>query len=102
MRWVLDTDPPVIKLSSPKDGAMVNRKAVTLQGRTQGRSTLNARNRKTGDSIGGTAAADGTFSLSLPIAGGTNPIRLTATDPAGNTSTRPDASGAGPASSARR
>jgi len=84
VRWVLDKDPPVIKLASPKDGAMVNRKAVTLQGRTQGRSTLNARNMKTGESIGGTAAPDGTFSLSLPIAGGTNPIRLSATDPAGN------------------
>jgi hypothetical protein len=84
VRWVLDKDPPVIKLASPKDGAMVNRKAVTLDGRTQGRSTMNARNMKTGESIGGTAAADGTFSLSLPIAGGTNPIRLTATDPAGN------------------
>jgi Glucodextranase, domain B len=84
VRWVLDKDPPVIKLASPKDGAKINRKAVTLQGRTQGRSTLNARNVKTGESIGGTAASDGTFSLSLPIAGGTNPIRLTATDPAGN------------------
>jgi Glucodextranase, domain B len=83
-RWVLDVDPPVIKLSSPKDGAMVNRKAVTLQGRTQGRSTLNARNMKTGESIGGTAAADGTFSLSLPLASGSNPIRFSATDPAGN------------------
>jgi Glucodextranase, domain B len=84
VRWVLDKDPPVIKLSTPKDGAMINRKAVALEGRTQGRSTLNARNMKTGESIGGTAATDGTFSLSLPIAGGTNPIRLIATDPAGN------------------
>ena len=87
VRYVLDIDPPVIKLSSPKDGAMINRKAVTLQGRTQGRSTLNARNGKTGESIGGTAASDGTFSLSLPIASGSNPVRFTATDPAGNTNT---------------
>ncbi len=84
VRWVLDTDPPVIKLTSPKDGAKINAQAVTLKGRTQGRSTLNARNMKTGQSIGGTAAADGTFSLSLPIDSGTNPIRLTVTDPAGN------------------
>lgn len=84
-RWVLDTDPPAIRLTSPKDGALVNRKAVTLEGRTQGRSTLNARNSKTGESIGGTAASDGTFSLSLPLTSGSNPIRLTATDPAGNT-----------------
>lgn len=84
-RWVLDTDPPAIRLTSPKDGALVNRKAVTLEGRTQGRSTVNARNTKTGESIGGTAAGDGTFSLSLPLTSGSNPIRLTATDPAGNT-----------------
>jgi hypothetical protein len=43
---------------------------------------------KTGESIGGTAAPDGTFSLSLPIASGTNVIRFTATDPAGNTKTQ--------------
>ena len=83
-RWVLDTDPPAIRLTSPKDGALVNRKAVTLEGRTQGRSTVNARNTKTGESIGGTAAGDGTFSLSVPLTSGSNPIRLTATDPAGN------------------
>jgi hypothetical protein len=88
VRWVLDVDPPVIKLSSPKDGAMINRKAVVLEGRTQGRSTLSARNLKTDESIGGTAAADGTFALSLPIASGSNVIRFTATDPAGNTRTQ--------------
>ena len=52
---------------------MVNRKAVTLEGRTQGRSTLIARNTKTGESIGGTAAGDGTFSLSLPLTSGRQP-----------------------------
>jgi hypothetical protein len=88
VRWVLDNDVPAIRLASPKDGATVNRKAVTLQGRTQGRSTINARNNKTGDSIGGTASSDGTFSLNLPLTGGSNPIKLTVTDPAGNTSTQ--------------
>ncbi len=87
-RWVLDNDAPAIRLASPKDGATVNRKAVTLQGRTQGRSTINARNNKTGDSIGGTADSDGTFSLSLPLTGGSNPIKVTVTDPAGNSSTQ--------------
>jgi Glucodextranase, domain B len=84
-RWVLDTNPPAIRLISPKDGALINRKAVTLEGRTQGRSTLQVRNTKTGESIGGTAATDGTFSLSLPLTSGSNPIKITATDPAGNT-----------------
>jgi Glucodextranase, domain B/Bacterial Ig-like domain (group 1) len=83
-RWVLDTTAPAIRLISPKDGALINRKAVALEGRTQGRSTLQIRNTKTGESIGGTAASDGTFSLSVPLTSGTNPIRITATDPAGN------------------
>jgi hypothetical protein len=87
VRWVLDTVPPTIRVISPKDGAMINRSAVTLEGRTQGRSTINARNTKTGESIGGTAAADGTFSLSVPITSGSNPIRISATDPAGNAQT---------------
>ncbi len=83
-RWILDTNPPGIKLSAPRDGAVVNRKAVTLEGRSQARSTIIARNQKTGDSITGTAAADGTFSLSLPIASGANKLLIAVTDPAGN------------------
>jgi hypothetical protein len=83
-RWILDTNPPGIKLASPRDGAVINRKAVTLEGRSQARSTLIVRNEKTGDSITGTAAADGTFSLSLPISTGANKLRISATDPAGN------------------
>jgi hypothetical protein len=84
VRYVLDTSKPAIKLESPRDGAVVNRKAVDLQGRTQGRSSLQARNEDTGDSIGGTADGDGAFALRLPIARGGNRITITATDPAGN------------------
>lgn len=83
-RWILDTNPPGIKLTSPKDGAEINRKAVTLQGRTQARSTILIRNTKTNESISGTAAADGTFSLAVPIASGSNVIHIAVTDPAGN------------------
>ena len=74
-RWILDKNPPGIKLSSPKDGAEINRKAVSLDGRTQARSTILVRNQKTGKSISGTAAADGTFSLSVPITNGSNLIQ---------------------------
>ncbi|MBA2300711.1 MAG: hypothetical protein H0W22_08080 [Chloroflexi bacterium] len=84
VRWVLDLSKPPIRLSAPKDGAVINRKAVTLEGRTQGRTTLIARNQETGESVSGTAANDGTFALSLPIATGGNPLKITATDPAGN------------------
>lgn len=84
VRYVLDETEPGIKIASPKDGATVNRKAVDIEGRTQARSTLLARNADTGDSIGGTAGTDGAFSLSLPLDRGRNRITLTATDPAGN------------------
>ncbi len=84
VRYVLDTTKPAIKLSSPKDGAEINRKSVDLEGRSQGRSTLIARNQTTGDSIVGNADGDGHFTLTLPLAAGTNQIVITATDPAGN------------------
>ena len=83
-RWILDTNPPGIKLTSPKDGAEINRKAVTVEGRTQARSTIIIRNTKTNESISGTAAADGTFSLPIPITTGSNVIHIAITDPAGN------------------
>lgn len=84
VRYVLDQSKPPIKLSAPKDGATVNRKAIDLEGRSQARATLIARNEKNGTSIAGTAAADGSFTLSLPLASGSNVIRITSTDPAGN------------------
>ncbi len=84
VRFIQDKSKPAIKISSPKDRATVNRKAVDLEGKTQGRSAIIARNRDTGDSIAGTAAADGTFSLKLPLTQGSNRITLTITDPAGN------------------
>ena len=86
VRFVLDTKKPAIKLTAPRNGAIINRKSVDLEGRSQGRSTLIARNQTTGDSIVGTADADGQFVLKLPIDMGLNQITITATDPAGNVS----------------
>ena len=83
-RYVLDQGKPKISISSPKDGATVNGKKVILKGKVQGRSTLLARNDDNDASISGTAAADGTFQLSLALTTGTNHITITATDPAGN------------------
>jgi hypothetical protein len=82
--FVLDVAEPKITLTSPKDGATVNRAAVDLVGKTQGRTTLVARNDANNASVTGLAAADGAFKLTLPLEGGTNAITITATDPAGN------------------
>ena len=84
IRYVLDKSKPKIKITSPKDNAKVNRKAVEIKGTTQSRATLIARNESNETSVSGQAEADGTFTLSLPIRAGTNHITITATDPAGN------------------
>ena len=84
VRYVLDATPPKITITSPKDNAVVNGKAVTIKGKTQARTTLLARNDANGSSIAGTAEADGTFTLSLALSPGVNTIAITGTDPAGN------------------
>ena len=84
VRYVRDNAPPKITVTSPKDNAIVNGKAVTIKGKTQARTTLLARNEANGSSIGGTAGADGTFALSLALSDGVNKIKITGTDPAGN------------------
>lgn len=84
VRYVFDLVKPPITVESPKDGAVVNGKAVTIKGKTQGRSTVIARNAKNGSSITGTAGSDGLFELSLALATGENDITIESTDPAGN------------------
>jgi Glucodextranase, domain B len=85
--FVLDTAIPKITLTSPRNGGTVNRPAVDLVGKTQSRSALVARNEANNSSVTGSAAADGTFKLTLPLEAGTNGITITATDPAGNVGT---------------
>lgn len=82
--FILDTEPPPIALTSPKDGATVNSETVTLTGTSQPRTTLLARNEANGTSISGQAGTDGGFALDLPLVAGSNSIRITGTDPAGN------------------
>jgi hypothetical protein len=84
VRYVFDAAPPKLTVTSPKNNAVVNGKAVTIKGKTQARTTLLARNDANGSTIASTAAADGTFSLSLALSGGVNKITITGTDPAGN------------------
>jgi Glucodextranase, domain B len=84
---VLDTSKPKITVSSPEDGATVNGETVTITGKTQGRSTVVARNEANGTAATATAGGDGTFTMEVPISSGTNGIALTATDLAGNVGT---------------
>ena len=84
VRYVLDQAPAKITINSPKEGAVVNGETVDIVGKTQARSTLIAHNAANGASVTGTAATDGTFTLSLALGTGINQITITGTDPAGN------------------
>jgi hypothetical protein len=84
VRYVFDNVPPKITITTPKNGATVNGKAVDIKGKTQARTTLLARNDGNGSSFGATAESDGTFALSVSIDVGSNVIAITGTDPAGN------------------
>lgn len=86
VRYVLDQTPSKITIASPKDGAVVNGLTVQINGKSQGRSTLVARNAANGSSISTKAGGDGLFTLDLPLSTGTNEIAITCTDPAGNVS----------------
>jgi Glucodextranase, domain B len=83
--YVLDKTPPPLTLTAPRNGATVNRDAVAITGRTQARSDIVVRNADSNQTATGVAATDGTFSVSIPLAAGSNEISVTATDPAGNT-----------------
>ena len=87
VRYVLDTTPPKIAITSPKNGATINGNVVELKGKVQALSTLIARNTANGTAVNGEAAVDGTFDIKVPLATGSNKIGISATDPAGNNAT---------------
>ncbi|HEX5590506.1 MAG TPA: hypothetical protein VFX65_09475 [Candidatus Limnocylindrales bacterium] len=82
--FIMDAEPPNFVLSTPQNGATINRPNVAIQGTTQPRTTILARNEANGASITGLAGPDGAFVLDLPLEPGPNGIRITGRDPAGN------------------
>ncbi len=84
---VFDNVPPAIILSAPKDGAVVNGSTVTVSGRTQTGSTVVVRNDNTRQSTTA-VATNALFSIEVALGPGTNHLTVTATDPAGNTTTK--------------
>jgi hypothetical protein len=85
--YVLDTTKPKITIASPTDKSTVNGPSVTIAGKTQGRSTVTARNEANGHTAIGVADGTGSFQVVLALSDGTNAITLTAVDPAGNAAT---------------
>lgn len=82
--YILDKVKPKVTITAPKANAVVNAKVVQIVGKTQGRSTLNIHNATTNSTVTGAADANGAFSIGIAIGTGTNTIKVTATDPAGN------------------
>jgi Glucodextranase, domain B len=85
--WILDTAPPKITVTSPRNNAAVDTFEVTIKGKTQAGTSLVALNAANATSISSVAARDGTFEFGLPLAAGANAIQITGTDPAGNVGT---------------
>jgi hypothetical protein len=85
---VLDQDPPKITISSPKQNATIGDRTVTIIGTTQANSDVVAHNTTNGTTVAGQADGDGAFSIQLAIQQGPNDIDITATDPAGNSTTK--------------
>lgn len=84
--YVLDTTPPSIKITSPRQNASVNAGTVTISGQTDPKATLVVSNRRVsgGGVTSTTAGDDGSWSASMPIVAGSNTIVISATDEAGN------------------
>ncbi len=86
--YVLDTEDPKVTITSPAEGATINREAVEVSGKTQPLSAIQARNEANGSTVTATALEDGSFTLEVPLAAGPNGITVRATDPAGNEATK--------------
>ena len=86
--WVLDTVPPKVTIIAPKDGASVAKNSVKIRGKTQARSTVLVRNDRNGATASTTADQDGLFEVSIGVGTGANPVTVTATDLAGNATSK--------------
>jgi hypothetical protein len=84
IRVNFDDQPPVLKITTPKDNSKATADQVTVSGTTQAASTIAVRNQLTGGSANTLAAASGSFKVGIDVGNGSNPLSITATDPAGN------------------
>jgi hypothetical protein len=67
VRYVLDQAGAKITIYSPEEGSVVNGATVEINGKTQARATLIARNAANGASTSATAGTDGLFTLTRGI-----------------------------------
>jgi Glucodextranase, domain B len=82
-----DGSAPTVDVSAPLDDEVTSASSVTVTGRTEGGTSLHVHNTTAGTAANATAGTDGTFSVSVPLIAGDNTLVVTATDPAGNSTT---------------
>ena len=85
---VRDTSPPALTISAPKPGAIMNGDSVTVTGKTDKDIDVQVRNETTGTIEGGRSTTKGAFSVGITLRDGTNVLTITATDGAGNQTTK--------------
>ena len=88
--YIMDTAPPKLSIESPVGGASVTASALEVSGSCDAGSTVTIRNEQvTGGAFNSqVVGTDGKFKLTVPVIAGPNKLDLTATDQAGNTSSK--------------
>lgn len=81
---VRDTTAPALTISAPTPGAIMNGDSVTVTGKTDKDIDVQVRNETTGTIEGGRSTTKGAFSIKITLRDGTNLLTITATDGAGN------------------
>jgi bacillopeptidase F len=85
---VRDTTPPALTITTPTPGEIMNGDSVTVTGKTDKDIDVQVRNETTGTIESGRSTAKGAFSIGITLRNGTNLLTITATDQAGNPTTK--------------
>jgi hypothetical protein len=81
---VRDTSAPSLTVTAPTPGAIMDGDSVTVTGKTDKDIDVQVRNETTGTIDSGRSTTKGAFSIAITLRDGTNVLTITATDGAGN------------------
>ena len=81
---VRDTSAPVLTITAPTPGEIMNGDSVTVTGKTDKDIDVQVRNETTGTIESGRTTTKGAFAIDITLRNGANVLTITATDGAGN------------------
>jgi len=81
---VRDTSAPVLTITAPTPGEIMNGDSVTVTGKTDKDIDVQVRNETTGTIESGRTTTKGAFAIDITLRNGANVLTITATDSAGN------------------